>query len=53
MSVGAFFFFFCISSVDLITHLCLDFAQKNFLLSRTVDFEVWDAPEYTAYQRDS
>lgn len=34
-------------------HGCLDSSQENVLLSGTVDSEIWNASEYTAYQRDS
>lgn len=34
-------------------HGCLDSSQENVLLSGAVDSEIWNASEYTAYQRDS
>lgn len=39
--------------IDCIMHGYLDSAQENVLLSGTIDSEIWNASEYTSYQRDS
>lgn len=45
--------FFGIKCTDCVMHGCLDSSQENVLLSGTVDSEIRNASEYTAYQRDS